>query len=146
MSESWKPDFPNWKDRFPDLVWWLDLSERKVPRGWFEVDTRLVRDNTTGQVWEMYLDHRGLPSGRVRVGTESYKFKESELKYEVWQYALIVWCLQKIVFEDWRPIECYHIIKHFWKNLTGQAPLIPQTVGIWMASHYLYKKQGILWP
>lgn len=151
MSESWKPEFPSWKDRFPDLTWWLDLNEgKKFPRGTFEIDTKPVVDNTTGQVWEMYLDHRGLPTDRVRVnpGGVPTKFgqKHSELKYEVWQYALIVWCLQKVVFDDWRPLECFHIIKHFWRNLPGQAPLIPQTVGVWTASHYMYKKEGILWP
>lgn len=151
MSESWKPDFPNWKDKFPDLVWWLDLNDDRVPRGTVEMETRMIRDSTTGEVWEMYIDHRGSGvSKAIRVDMDGYansfKFKKAQMRLEVWQYALIVWCLQRIVFEGWRPIECFRIIKHFWRNLSGQPPLVVQSVALWVGTHKRYKKKGILWP
>jgi hypothetical protein len=148
MFDDWKPDFPSWKDRFPDLVWWLDLNDRKVPRGEFGAETRPILDNTSGEVWDMRIDHRGFPmASSVRdANTESFRHRRSELKYEVWQYALIIWCLQKILFESWSKTECYQVIRHFWHNLSGQAPLTAQTVNYWVTVHKGHKKEGLLWP
>lgn len=153
MSESWKPDFPNWKDRFPDLVWWMDLNEgRKVSRGSIDVDMRPLLDNSSGEIWLMRVDHRGIPMGPVNQDPDGeefkgrYREKQTELKYEVWQYSLIVWCLQKMLFEQWKIQECYDVIRHFWRNLPGQPPLSSKSVGVWWAMHIKEKKKGILWP
>lgn len=150
MSDNWKPDFPNWKAKFPDLVWWLDYNTRKVPRGSLHKEMRPIVDNTTGLTWMMRVNPAGVPIGPVvrdhddYVG--SYKYAVSELKYDVWQYMLIVWCLQKMIFEDWKVGECYSIIKHFWQHLPGQAPLTSRSISMWVRIHRQKKKEGLLWP
>ena len=150
MSDSWQPELSSWTDKFPDLVWWLDLNDRKIPRGSIEVATRPLLDNTTGLVWDMRIDHRGIPVGPLGRDHDGFKgtFKEkrTELKYENWQYELIVWCLLKMIDEQWRSDQCYHVIKHFWKNLSGQPPLTVATVTSWWRTHLGRKREGILWP
>ena len=152
MSDDWKPNFPKWQDRFPDLVWWMELNEgKKVPRGSFQLPTQPRVDYSTGQMWQTRMDHRGSPLiGPVNSsdpeGPTLFREKQTELKYEKWQYELIVWCLQKILFENWDIRECYDVIRAFWRHLNGQAPLTVSTVTSWYRTHLYHKKEGILWP
>lgn len=149
MSDDWKPKFENWQNRFPDLVWWLDYNTRKVPRGTVKFKMREVLDNTTEQAWHMRVDGRGKPVAPIVTTSwddHSLGLAETELKYDVWQYSLIAWCLQKIAFEGWKIRECYDVIKHFWRHLPGQPPLTSNTVSIWWAYHCKFKKEGLLWP
>lgn len=152
MSDDWKPDFPNWKARFPDLVWWLDLTgDLKAPRGSLHKSYRDLRDNTTGEVWKVRVNPAGIPLiGPVNANPEGLKVswaeKRRELKYDVWQYSLIIWCLQKRSFEGWDMPSCFRVIRHFWHNLPGQAPLTSRSLNMWWAVHNQFKKDGILWP
>lgn len=155
MSDAWKPELSTWKARFPELTWWLDTESAKarlVGRdmlGW-EHEPELVLDRSTQQLWVQDTHVTGRIAPRrtqlKNVSAKSWAEAKKEVKYAAWQYELIAWCIQKMLDEGWRSRECYEIIRHFWRHLPGQAPLVSRTVWVWWMYHLKFKKRGQLWP